>query len=54
VTFALWEGVYWDERGYGRACILVMLDNRVISALDAETREPLRDPPAAIPLHALD
>jgi hypothetical protein len=50
LSITLWAGVYWDESGFGRSCVLVMLGDHVLSALDTETREPLLDPDSAIPL----
>ena len=53
MTFSLWEGVYWDEHGLERACILVMMGGTVLSALDAETKDPLLDPASAIPVRPM-
>lgn len=53
IGLSLWEGVYWDEHGLERACVLVMMGDRVVSALDAVTRDPLFDPTAAIPVQPL-
>ena len=53
MTFSLWEGVYWDEHGLERACILVMMGDTILSALDAETRDPILDPASAIPVQPM-
>ena len=53
VGLSLWEGVYWDDAGLERACILVMMGDRVLSAIDAETKDPLLDPASAIPVQPM-
>lgn len=49
VGFGLWPGIYFDEHGVERRCYVVMMGDKVITALDAETGEPIPDPPSAIP-----
>jgi hypothetical protein len=41
-------GVYWSERNELRPCVIVLVDGRTVTALDAETRERILDPPSAI------
>lgn len=43
-------GVYWDERNFERRCVILEFGGRRVNAYDAVTREPIADPPAAIPL----
>ena len=50
IGLSLWEGVYFDESGFERACILVMLSDRILTAIDAVTRDPILDPASAIPV----
>jgi hypothetical protein len=41
-------GVYWTEENEERECVIVLVDGRILTALDAVTRERVPDPPAAI------
>lgn len=51
----LWRGVYWDERGFERECILVTIKgSRILSGIDRVTREPIPDPPSAIPVSPVE
>jgi len=48
VTFEVVPGVYWTEENEERVCFIVLLDGRIMTALDHHTLERIPDPPAAI------